>query len=163
MTKKAAQIPDNYKDWVFSLKHRIAGARQHALLNANAEQIQLYHDIILDRQTKQGWGAKVIDRLRADLRDAFPEMKGLSTTNLKYMRVFVERSPDRLIGQRSTDQLPWFHIVTLITKLSGIDKPLGVAEYQLLRSLLKPLDTSLPTIEELERELSRDLDGEKKS
>lgn len=80
-----------------------------------------YHDIgrdILDRQSRQGCGAKVIDHLSADLRGAFPEMKGLSASNLKYMRFFAQECPDRLIGQQSADQLPWFHIVTLITRLS---------------------------------------------
>ena len=38
--------------------------------------------------------------------------------------------------------------------LSGIDKPIGVAEYQLVRSLPEPLDTSLPSVEEIEAELS---------
>ncbi len=97
------------------------GARQRALLAANDEQIRLYHDIgrdILNRQSRQGWGAKVIERLSADLRAAFPDMKGLSVSNLKYMRFFASECPDRLIGQQSADQLPWFHIVTLITKLS---------------------------------------------
>ena len=37
--------------------------------------------------------------------------------------------------------------------LSGMAKPMGVAEYQLVRALPEPLDTSLPTIEQLEREL----------
>jgi hypothetical protein len=41
--------------------------------------------------------------------------------------------------------------------LSGINKPIGVAEYQLVRSLPEPLDTSLPTIEEIEAELAGDL------
>ena len=41
--------------------------------------------------------------------------------------------------------------------LSGIDKPIGVAEYELVRALPSPLDTSLPSIEEIEAELSRDL------
>jgi YhcG PDDEXK nuclease domain len=44
--------------------------------------------------------------------------------------------------------------------LSGIDKPIGVAEYQLVRALPQPLDTSLPSIEEIEAELSRDLGEE---
>jgi hypothetical protein len=39
---------------------------------------------ILQRQTHEGWGAKVIDRLSADLRRAFPEMTGLSPRNLKW-------------------------------------------------------------------------------
>jgi len=37
--------------------------------------------------------------------------------------------------------------------LSGIDKPMGVAEYQLVRALPEPLLTNLPTVEELETEL----------
>lgn len=37
--------------------------------------------------------------------------------------------------------------------LSGIDKPIGVAEYELVRALPEPLITSLPTVEELENEL----------
>ncbi len=46
--------------------------------------------IILARQQAEGWGAKVIDRLSADLRAAFPDMGGLSARNLKYMRAFAE-------------------------------------------------------------------------
>ena len=46
--------------------------------------------------------------------------------------------------------------------LSGIDKPIGVAEYQLVRALPQPLDTSLPSIEEIEAELSRDLGEEER-
>lgn len=72
---------------------------------------------ILDRQDRQGWGAKVIDRISADLRAAFPDMKGFSSRNLKYMSYFAKICPDLQIGQQSAAQLPWFHIVTLITKL----------------------------------------------
>ena len=46
--------------------------------------------------------------------------------------------------------------------LSGIEKPIGVADYQLVRALPEPLDTCLPSIEELESELSRELDNEEK-
>lgn len=63
----------------------------------------LYWDIgqtILQRQAHEGWGAKVIDRLSADLREAFPDMSGLSSRNLKYMRAFAEGWPDRAIVQQ---------------------------------------------------------------
>jgi len=89
MSKNALVLPADYADWLISLKRRISGARQRVVLVANEEQLRLYHDIgrdILDRQSRQGWGAKVIERLSADLQSAFPEMKGLSTSNLKYMR-----------------------------------------------------------------------------
>ena len=45
---------------------------------------------ILLRQREQAWGAKVIPRLAADLRQAFPETQGWSTRNLQYMRAFAE-------------------------------------------------------------------------
>jgi len=115
-------LPPDYKDWLTDLKSRIQGARQQILLAANQTQIRLYHEIgreILDRQERQGWGAKVIDRLSVDLREAFPDMKGLSASNLKYMRFFAQSCPDLQFGQQSADQLPWFHIVLLVTKVSA--------------------------------------------
>jgi predicted nuclease of restriction endonuclease-like (RecB) superfamily len=115
-------IPRDYADWLASLKPRISCARQRAALAVNQELVQLYHHIgteILERQTRQGWGAKVIDRLAADLREAFPEMKGFSSRNLKYMKFFAQMCPAGLIGQQPAAQLPWFHIVTLLTKVSG--------------------------------------------
>lgn len=121
MSKKAMVFPPEYADWVSGLKQRIARARQRAVLAANEEQIHLYYDIgrdILDRQNRQGWGAKVIDRLSADLREAFPDMKGFSSRNLKYMSYFAKMCPECQIGQQSAAQLPWFHIVTLITKVT---------------------------------------------
>jgi predicted nuclease of restriction endonuclease-like (RecB) superfamily len=110
-----------YADWLARLKAEIGGARQRAVLSLNAEQVALYHRIgseIRERQEREGWGAKVIDRLSADLRAAFPDMKGLSSRNLKYMRVFAELCPAMRIGQQSAAQLPWFHLVTLLTKIT---------------------------------------------
>ena len=124
MSKNVPILPADYPAWLTSLKQRIQGARQRALLAANHEQIRLYHDIgrdILVRQTQQGWGAKVIDRLSADLRAAFPGMKGLSSRNLKYMKFFAQERPDFMIGQQTAAQLPWFHIIAIITKLPDPD------------------------------------------
>ena len=121
MSGEVLALPADYGAWLADLKRRIQGARQRALLAVNGEQIRLYHDIgkdILERQSRQGWGAKVIDRVSADLRAAFPEMKGFSTRNLKYMTVFARECPDGRIGQQPAAQMPWFHIVTVLTKLS---------------------------------------------
>ncbi|MEI6673938.1 MAG: PDDEXK nuclease domain-containing protein [Verrucomicrobiota bacterium] len=130
MNKLPLALPSDYGAWLTSLKQRIQGARQRALLAVNGEQIRLYHDIgrdILERQGQQGWGAKVIDRLSSDLRAAFPDMKGFSVRNLLYMRLFAEQCPDlqfvqqsaAQLSQQSADQLPWFHIVTLLTKVKS--------------------------------------------
>lgn len=49
----------------------------------------------------------------------FPEMKGFSSRNLKYMKFFAQQCPGGLIGQQPAAQLPWFHLVTLLTKVSA--------------------------------------------
>ena len=72
---------------------------------------------ILARQAQQGWGAKVIERLAHDLRAAFPEMKGFSPRNLKYMRAFAEAWPDESFVQEVLAQLPWYHQLALLDKL----------------------------------------------
>lgn len=55
-----------------------------------------------------------------DLRAEFPDMKGFSPQNLKYMRKFAEEFSQTEIGQQAVDQIPWGHIVLLI--YSGLDK-----------------------------------------
>jgi hypothetical protein len=45
-------------------------------------------------------------------------MKGFSSRNLKYRQVFARCCPERKIGQQTADQLPWFQIVTLMTKVT---------------------------------------------
>lgn len=135
-------IPNDYSAWLESVKSRIKSARSRAALAVNAELIQLYHSIgsdILERQTRHGWGSKVIARAAADLKAAFPDMKGFSTRNLHYMRLFAEQCPAAPIvqqaaaqlvgkppvprfGQQAADQLPWFHIVMLITKADPAER-----------------------------------------
>lgn len=118
-------LPADYGDWLAHLRTHIANAQQRATLVVNYELVRLYHQIgteILDRQTRQGWGAKVIDRLAADLRAAFPTLKGFSSSNLKYMRYFAQLCPDLRIGQQPADQLPWFHLVTLLTKVDNMQE-----------------------------------------
>lgn len=114
--------PEGYTTWLADLKNRIHGAQQRATLAVNRELVLLYWQIgrdILDRQAEQGWGTKVIDRLARDLRAAFPDMKGFSPRNLKYMRAFAEAWPDAGFVQQAAAQLPWGHNLVLLDKLPG--------------------------------------------
>jgi predicted nuclease of restriction endonuclease-like (RecB) superfamily len=61
-----------------------------------------------------GWGAKVIDRLAADLRRAFPDMRGVSARNLRYMRTFARVWPIEEFVQQVAAQLPWGHTMHLL-------------------------------------------------
>ena len=114
-----------YPVWLESLKKKIQVARARAALTVNAELIHLYHKIgldIINRQQVHHWGDKIIQRLAADLKTAFPDMKGFSERNLKYMRYFAEQCPSGQIGQQPAAQLPWFHIVTILTKAQAADR-----------------------------------------
>lgn len=112
--------PDGYVEWLKDVKSKIRLAQQKAVLAANCELLALYWQIgrdILARQDEQGWGAKVVDRLAADLRREFPEIKGFSARNLKYMRLFSETWIDDQFVQQVVAQIPWGHNITLLTKV----------------------------------------------
>src|SRR4029078_3950254 len=119
---------------------------------------------ILERQGREGWGAKVIDRLASDLRKAFPEMTGFSRRNLQGMRAFAEQFPDNQFVQQAVAQIPWGHILqilqgvkkpaerefyvrqslshgwartVLVHTLQGTSKPIGVAGYRMMPARLR--------------------------
>ena len=112
-----AQLPRSYRQFLDGLKERIWKSRLRAAISANRELILLYwhigHEILL-RQKKEGWGAKVIERLSCDLLHAFADMKGFSPRNLMFMRGFAEVYPDRQKVKQLVSQIPWGHIVRLI-------------------------------------------------
>lgn len=123
--------PSGYPDWLAELKTRIHHAQQRAVQTVNRELVQLYWQIgrdILERQSREGWGAKVIERLAHDLRTAFPDMKGFSRANLMYMRAFAEAWPDAEIVQQAVGQLPWGHNLMLLAKLKDSQQRLAYAQ-----------------------------------
>ncbi|WP_426624275.1 DUF1016 N-terminal domain-containing protein [Leifsonia sp. McL0607] len=107
------------------LKARVRTTQFRAARAANAEVIHLYWSIgrdILDRQERQGWGAKVIKRLSVDLRAEFPGQSGWSETSLKYMRMLAVACPTlEAIGQQAADQLPWGHVMLLLGKTKSAE------------------------------------------
>jgi predicted nuclease of restriction endonuclease-like (RecB) superfamily len=117
-------IGEEYAEFLREIKERIRSTQVRAALNVNRELVLLYWQLgreILTRQQKDGWGAKVIERLSRDLRAAFPEMKGLSRTNLLYMQAFARAYPDEAIVQQLVGQIPWGHNVRI---LDALDDPI---------------------------------------
>ena len=120
-----------YENFLQDLKERIRQSQIRAVLAVNSELVQLYWQMgrdILKRQQQYGWGAKVIDRLAADLRHAFPEMKGFSPRNLKYMRAFAETYPDEQFVQEVLAQITWYHNITLMEKVKSENERLWYAQ-----------------------------------
>ena len=114
--------PEGYALWLADLKARIYATQQRAARAVNSELLLLYWEIgneILVRRAAQGWGSKVVERLAHDLQIEFPEMRGFSPRNLKYMRAFAGAWPDVEFVQAVLAQLPWYHHLALLDKLDS--------------------------------------------
>ena len=168
------EAPAGYVEWLGELKSRIRTERLRIVLASNTAMVMCYWDLgqsIREKQGAAGWGARVIDRLACDLRDAFPDMKGFSPRNLKYMRAFATAWPDRTFVQEVLARLTWYHILALLEKLktpeerlwyadqAGSRQPISVSQWetQLTHQLPEDLRRSLPSIEEIEAEMAADL------
>ena len=115
-----AQLTLDYPLLLEDLRSRIRAAQTRASLSVNRELVLLYWEIgqrILESQQREGWGAKVIDRLATDLRQSFPETTGFSRRNLQCMRSFAEGFPDPQIVQQLVAQIPWGHILQIQQKV----------------------------------------------
>lgn len=115
-----AGLPESYATTLQEIKTHLRSARVRAVLAANPIVLEAYWHtgkIILQRQQQATWGTKVIDRLAADLREAFPDMGGLSVRNLLAMKIFFREFPDGPIAQQPVAQLPWGHVLQLMQRL----------------------------------------------
>lgn len=120
----SGELPESYTATLGEIKARIRTERLRVVMTANAAMILLYWDIgktILERQKNEGWGAKIIDRLSADLRESFPDMKGLSPRNLLFMRSFADAYPDQQIVKQLVSQLPWGHNIRLLQRVKDLN------------------------------------------
>lgn len=136
------ELPADYVELLTDLKARIRHERLRVVLASNSSMVMLYWEIgqrILQKQSSQGWGSKVIDRLAADLYNEFPEMKGFSPRNLKYMRAFAAAWQEREIVQRLVAQLPWRHNIALIEKLYSPEERLWYAKKALEHGWSQPI------------------------
>jgi predicted nuclease of restriction endonuclease-like (RecB) superfamily len=94
--------PD-YAAFLSEVKGRIQSARISAGRAVNRELVMLYWDIgsgIVEKQQVAGWGESVVERLAADLRAEFPDMRGFSSFNVWRMRqLYVEYSGNEFLAQ----------------------------------------------------------------
>ncbi|QNK83262.1 YhcG family protein [Nakamurella sp. PAMC28650] len=127
----APSLPEWYPDLLAAVSDHVTAGRRRAVAAMNAGMVATYWAIgraILNRQDQQGWGAKVIDRLSTDLRERFPDARGYSPRNLKYMRAFAAAWPEEAIVQRTAALLPWRQHQVLLDKLPDATSRLWYAD-----------------------------------
>ena len=106
-----------YISIVENIKREIKAAQYRAAIHANVDMLLLYHDIGCVINEHKLWGNRFIDNLATDIRIDFPESKGYSVRNLKYMAKFAETYPNREFVQTVSAQIPWSHNIAIIEKV----------------------------------------------
>ena len=109
---------NEYLEIINSIKLEIKSAQYKAAASVNRELIMLYHSIGKTINTHKIWGNKFIDNLSSDIRMEFPNVKGYSVRNLKYMAKFAETYTDEEFVQRVVAQIPWGQNIILLDKIN---------------------------------------------
>jgi len=155
LSKVFMQKDKQYFKILDRLKLKIRQAQIKAALSVNAQMLEIYWDIgntILQEQKKQGWGSKIVERFSSDLKLTFPDIKGFSVRNLKYMRAFADAYPEfnayvqlppvkvqaalaqnkqqklSQIVQVPLAQITWYHHIALIDKVKTTHERLFYAK-----------------------------------
>ena len=149
---KSIPIATDYTSFLAEVKGRIQSARLQAGRAVNRELVMLYWDIgrgIVEKQQVAGWGEAVVERLAADLRAEFPDMRGFSSFSVWRMRqLYLEYSSGEFLaqavpemGQRSG------RILTQLAPESDHDDPsaiLGHAVPEILSQAVRELVAAVP-------------------
>jgi predicted nuclease of restriction endonuclease-like (RecB) superfamily len=112
----------DYYQWLIDLKTRFRQVQLKAAVAVNTELLRFYWELgadILARQASQAWGSGFLEKLSQDLMQEFPEMKGFSVRNLKYIRQWHRFWVESAIGQQAVAQLtaiPWGHNLAILSK-----------------------------------------------
>jgi predicted nuclease of restriction endonuclease-like (RecB) superfamily len=106
------EITVEYVEALAEAKRAIRASRTRSVVAVNTGMITLYWhlgNLIANRETEQGWGTKIVERLSNDLRAEFPGMTGLSFRNLRYMRDFALAWSTSEMLPQAVATLPWGH------------------------------------------------------
>lgn len=111
-----------YLETVEQIKTEIQAAQYKAAVSVNQKMILLYHSIGEVINSHKVWGNRFIESLAKDIKLAFPNAKGYSIRNLKYMAKFAATYPDRQFVQTVSAQIPWSHNVAILDKVKDSDQ-----------------------------------------
>lgn len=127
MTQSIVKTED-YLAFIQDIKQRIQGAQIKASVAVNQALLHLYWELaerIVAKQLESAWGDGFLLQMSRDLQAEFPDMKGFSLRNLKYMRQWFQFwSAEPAIGQQLVAQIPWGHNLVIISKIKTTEQAL---------------------------------------
>ena len=135
MASEITAPADGYGPWLGELKARFRQVQLKAAVAVNSAMLQFYWELGADMVVKQkqfAWGSGFVSQLSADLMREFPEVRGFSVRNLKYIRQWHEYWVDAApIGQQPVAQIlciPWGHNLAILAKCKQHDEALYYAQ-----------------------------------
>ena len=113
---------NEYKEILSSIKNEILKSQYRAMQVVNVEMIYMYWNIgkIISNNIK--WGNKFVDNLAIDLKLEFPDIKGFSPRNIRYMRKFADEYQDEKFLQEVLAKITWYHNVILMDKVKDVEE-----------------------------------------
>ena len=114
-----------FKSWVSQLKKDIRSAQIRAEIKMKTELLRLDWGMganICEKQKSASWGDGWLKELSRELMAEFPDMKGLSYRNLKYIRQWYQFYNEQLtIGQQVVAQLDDVNVQQLVAQIQDKD------------------------------------------
>jgi predicted nuclease of restriction endonuclease-like (RecB) superfamily len=143
---RATTIVDaDYQSWLKELKLRYRQSRIRASVKVNDELLKFYWSLgrdIAALHAESKYGSTFFDTLSQDLRREFPEQKGFSAANLRYMkRWYSFYYQDNTILQQAVEEfghqlgeelempanfalVPWGHHIEIFTHSASVEEAL---------------------------------------
>ncbi len=110
-------IDKTFQEVANNIKNAIANTRFEIMSDANKKLVNLYYNIGKTLEENSNWGNKFIDNVAIELKISFPNLKGFSVRNLKYMKSFYNEYKEDKEFVQLVAQLPWKHNITLMQKV----------------------------------------------
>jgi predicted nuclease of restriction endonuclease-like (RecB) superfamily len=141
-------IISEYKEWLSQIKQKFQSSQIKASIQVNSTLLEFYWNLgneIVEKQKNSTWGSGFLERLSNDLSSEFPDIKGFSYRNVKYIRqwfLFWQQAVSKienlngkqLVAQFDDEKrkqvvaqilmIPWGHNIAIIQKCKTIEEAL---------------------------------------
>ncbi len=98
----------NYSSWLKELKNKVRQVQIKAAVKVNSELLMFYWELgedIVDKQKGAKWGDGFLTRLSIDLSTEFPDLKGFSLRNLKYIKQWYSFWKKEIFAKQPASQI----------------------------------------------------------
>ena len=143
-----------YAQWLSEIKQRLKSAQAKAAVKVNTTLLEFYWSLgrdIVAMKAEQQWGTGVVEQLSFDLKDAFPNQKGFSASNIWYAKKWYLFYREHFIKLQQV--VGEFEQNVRMPEKFGLI-PWGQHSFELSNFIPENFKGTLPSIEDIERSLN---------